>query len=49
MSVDSKTGEYKEFVILDRISVTEAEYILIIEAKTTSLGAALWQLVYFSA
>ena len=43
VSVDSKTGGYEEFVVLDRISVTEAEYILIIEAKTVSLGAAMGQ------
>ena len=35
VSVDCKTGGYEELVVLDRISVTEAKYILIIEAVTT--------------
>lgn len=43
VSVNSQTGGHQEFVVLNRISVSETEYIVIVEAKTESLGAAMGQ------
>ena len=40
---DEETGGYEEFVVVDRIEITEERYILIIEAKRESLGAAMSQ------
>jgi len=39
MAEDEETGGYEEFVVVDRIEITEERYILIIEAKRDSLGA----------
>lgn len=44
--VDSKTGGYKEVVVFDRISVTETEYILIIEAEKRSNLVQRWGNVF---
>ncbi|KAF8430792.1 hypothetical protein BGX38DRAFT_1230931, partial [Terfezia claveryi] len=43
ISVDGETGGYEEFVVIDGIQVMEEKYILIIEAKRESLGAAMGQ------
>jgi len=43
ISVDAKTGGFKEFVVADVISDFEESYILIIEAKATVLDAAMNQ------
>lgn len=43
MAEDEETGGYEEFVVVDRIEITEERYILIIEAKRESLGAAMGQ------
>lgn len=41
VSEDEQTSGYEEFVVVDRISVTEEKYVFIIEAKRVSLGAAM--------
>lgn len=43
ISTDEETGGYEEFVVIDRISVTEEKFLIIIEAKSRSLGEALKQ------
>ncbi|KAF8465986.1 hypothetical protein BDZ91DRAFT_726081 [Kalaharituber pfeilii] len=43
VSEDNHYGGYREFVVVDKILVTETTYILIIEAKQASLGAAMGQ------
>ncbi|KAI5844493.1 hypothetical protein DFP73DRAFT_549515 [Morchella snyderi] len=43
VSKDSETGGYEEFVMMDLISVKERNYVLIIEAKKSSLGDAMKQ------
>ncbi|RPB28511.1 hypothetical protein L211DRAFT_777730 [Terfezia boudieri ATCC MYA-4762] len=43
MAEDEETGEYEEFVVVDRIEITVERYLLIIEAKRDSLGAAMGQ------
>ena len=45
VSVDSETGGYEEFVMMDIISVTEEKFVLVIEAKTSNLGSAMKQLL----
>ena len=41
MSVDYETGGKEKYVILDLISVTEENFVLIVEAKRSSLGASM--------
>jgi len=43
VSENCETGGDEEFVVLDRMSATGADYIPIIQAKTASLGAAMGQ------
>ena len=43
MAEDEDTGGYEEFLLIDEIQITEEKYILIIEAKRESLGAAMGQ------
>ncbi|KAF8462726.1 hypothetical protein BDZ91DRAFT_328309 [Kalaharituber pfeilii] len=43
VSIDSETGGMEELVLVDKISVTEDEFLLIIEAKRTSTGKAMRQ------
>ena len=43
VSEDGQTGGYEEFIVVDRISVTDEKYVFIIEAKRDSLGAAMRQ------
>lgn len=40
---DGETGGKEEFVVMDLISVTEERFVLVIEAKTSSLGEAMKQ------
>ena len=43
ISTDNETGEMEEFVVMDRISITEEKFVLVIEAKRSSLGEAMKQ------
>lgn len=43
VSTDGETGGKEEFVVMDLISVTEEKFVLVIEAKTSSLGEAMKQ------
>ena len=43
ISTDSQVGKYEEFVVIDEISVTEKKFVLIVEAKRSSLGEAMKQ------
>lgn len=43
ISTDHETGGMEEFVVMDRISVTEDKFVLVIEAKRSSLGEAMKQ------
>ncbi|KAF8534429.1 hypothetical protein BDD12DRAFT_809376 [Trichophaea hybrida] len=43
ISTDNETGGIEEFVVMDRISVTEEKFVLVIEAKRSSLGEAMKQ------
>lgn len=43
ISPDAQTGGYEEFVVVDKISVMKQWFILIIEAKRSSLGEAIRQ------
>lgn len=43
MAEDEETGGYEEFMVIDKIEITGKRYILIIEAKKESLGAAIGQ------
>ncbi|KAF8418620.1 hypothetical protein EV426DRAFT_618912 [Tirmania nivea] len=45
ISVGGKTGGMEEFVVMDRISVTEERFVLIVEAKRASTGQAIKQCV----
>lgn len=45
VSVDSKTSGTEEFVLIDLISVTKDKFVLVIEAKRTSVGEAMKQLL----
>ena len=41
ISADHETRGYEEFVVIDRISVTDKKYVIIIEGKRSSFGEAL--------
>ncbi|KAF8439592.1 hypothetical protein BDZ91DRAFT_755703 [Kalaharituber pfeilii] len=43
ISVDEETGGREEFVVMDRIEVTEERFVLIIEAKKSGTGEAMKQ------
>jgi len=43
LSNDGETGGEEEFVVMDLISVEEEKYVLIVEAKRSSLGKAIRQ------
>ena len=43
ISIDNATGGQEEFVVMDRISVTERKFVLIVEAKRTSTGEGIKQ------
>ncbi|RPB27889.1 hypothetical protein L211DRAFT_833888 [Terfezia boudieri ATCC MYA-4762] len=43
VSVDGETGGKEKFVMIDRVSVTERYFVLVIEAKRSSLGEAMKQ------
>ncbi|CCX04283.1 Protein of unknown function [Pyronema omphalodes CBS 100304] len=43
VSVDSETGGAEDFVMMDLISVMERNFVLVIEAKWSSLGQAMEQ------
>ncbi|KAI5807940.1 hypothetical protein DFH27DRAFT_607628 [Peziza echinospora] len=45
ISIDSETGGMKEFVIIDRISVAEEKFVMIIEGKRGSIGEAMKQIL----
>ena len=47
VSVDSATGGYEEFVVMDCISLSEKNFVLIVEAKKVSLGEARKQCFLF--
>ncbi|KAF8476235.1 hypothetical protein BDZ91DRAFT_211689 [Kalaharituber pfeilii] len=42
-SVDSETGGEEEFVVVDLVSVTDQKFVLMVEAKRSSLGKAMKQ------
>lgn len=42
-SSDSTTGGYEDFVIMDEVSPMEENFVLVVEAKKTSLGRAVGQ------
>ena len=44
-SIDDLTGGQEEFVLLDYITVTEERYLLIIEAKKSSIGVGMKQIL----
>jgi len=44
-SVDNETGGVEEFVVVDQIAVAEQMFVSIIEAKRTSLGQGIKQLL----
>jgi len=44
-SVDNETGGVEEFVVVDQIAVAEQKFLSIIEAKRTSVGQAIRQLL----
>ena len=43
ISTDSEVGSYEEFVVVDEITVTKERFVLIVEAKRSSLGDAMKQ------
>jgi len=43
LSVDCETGGFEEFVMMDVISVTEENFVFVIEGKRSSLGQAMKQ------
>ena len=43
ISVDGETGGTEEFVMVDLVSVTKERFVLIVEAKSSSLGQAMRQ------
>lgn len=43
ISTDNETGGAEEFVVMDRISVGQERFVLIVEAKRSSLGEAMKQ------
>ena len=43
ISVDGETGGKEEFIMMNRVSVTERYYVMVIEAKRSSLGEAFKQ------
>ena len=43
VSVDGETGRKEEFVMMDVVSVTERNYVLVVEGKTGSVGEAMKQ------
>jgi len=43
ISTDGETGGMEEFVIIDRISVTEEKFVMVIEGKRDSIGEAMKQ------
>ena len=43
VSTDGETGGTEEFVMVDLVSVTEEKFVLIVEAKRSSLGQAMKQ------
>ncbi|KAF8466159.1 hypothetical protein BDZ91DRAFT_725638 [Kalaharituber pfeilii] len=43
ISTDLQTGGYEDFVVVDAVSITEHKYVLIVEAKRESIGAAMGQ------
>lgn len=45
VSVDSETGRNEEFVVVDEITVEKDKFVLIIEAKRSSTGQALKQIM----
>jgi len=44
-SVNNETGGVEEFVVVDQIAVSEEKFVLVIEAKRTSIGQAIKQLL----
>ena len=45
VSVDGVTGGMEEFVVIDRIAVGEDKFVLVIEAKRTSVAQAMKQVL----
>ncbi|KAF8423832.1 hypothetical protein EV426DRAFT_717254 [Tirmania nivea] len=43
ISMDEKTGEMEEFIVMDRIQVAEERFVRIIEAKNSSTGEVIKQ------
>ena len=43
VAVDSETGGYEEFVVMDVIAIKEKKFVLIVESKRSSLGHAMKQ------
>ncbi|KAF8473371.1 hypothetical protein BDZ91DRAFT_714529 [Kalaharituber pfeilii] len=43
VSVDGETGGKEEFVLMDVVSVTERNYVLVVEGKTGLVGEAMKQ------
>ncbi|PUU80617.1 hypothetical protein B9Z19DRAFT_1106959 [Tuber borchii] len=45
ISVDGLTGEMEEFLVIDRVAITEEKSVLIIEAKRILMGQAMAQIL----
>jgi len=45
VSVDGLTGGMEEFLVADRVTITEEKSVLIIEAKRSSIGQAMTQIL----
>lgn len=45
ISADGQTGGMEEFIVVDRVAITEERSVLIIEAKRQSMGQAMTQIL----